>query len=136
MVTSSITSYSVIFLSIILSTLYHLRRPFVDSWILKRDLAGADAIEKTVLPRLFDSYIDSTNESIRKGFKECTPLYLLNKVCTVIYLLEGLLETLPPEKKTSEAIENIFIYCVVWAFGGLFLSVHVFPISRISFLNQ
>lgn len=95
-------------------------RPFVDSWILRRELAAVDptGLEKSALPRLFDTYIDATNESIRKGFKECTPLYLLNKVATIIYLLEGLLESIPPEKKSLDVIENIFIYCVIWAFGG------------------
>lgn len=95
-------------------------RPFMESWILKRELSGVDAsgLEKTILPGLFEKYIDTTFDALRKGFKECVSLYLLNKVATVIYLLEGLLETIPPENKNMDTIENIFIFCVMWAFGG------------------
>ena len=45
-------------------------------------------------------------------------MYLLNKVSTIIYLLEGLLETIPYEKKGADVMENLFIFCVMWAFGG------------------
>ena len=37
---------------------------------------------------------------------------------TGIYLLEGLLETIPYEKKCNDAIEQVFIFAVMWAFGG------------------
>ncbi|RYG70338.1 hypothetical protein EON64_00425, partial [archaeon] len=95
-------------------------RPFVESWLLKRELSGADpsGIERSALRGLFDKYIDATNEAVRKGFKECTPMYLLNKVSTIVYLLEGLLETIPYEKKGHDVIENIFLFCTIWAFGG------------------
>lgn len=95
-------------------------RPFVDSWLGRRDLSGSDpsGIEKSTLPGLFDKYIDATNESVRKGFKECTPMYLLNKVSTIVYLMEGLLETVPYEKKGAEVIENLFVFALMWAFGG------------------
>ena len=33
-------------------------------------------------------------------------------------LLEGLLESIPYEKKNSEVVENIFLFAVMWAFGG------------------
>ena len=95
-------------------------RPFVDSWVQKRDEAGTDpsGMEKAALPGLFDKYIDATADSVRRGFKECTPIYLLNKVTTIVYLMEGLLETIPYEKKGMDIIENLFVFCLVWAFGG------------------
>lgn len=95
-------------------------RPFVDSWLQERDKEGGDPSgnEKTFLPPLFDKYIDATNEMVRRGFKECTPLYLLNKVSTIVFLLEALLESIPYDKKSSDVIENLFIFCVMWAFGG------------------
>jgi len=40
------------------------------------------------------------------------------QVSTIIYLLEGLLESIPYEKKNSEVVENIFLFAVMWAFGG------------------
>ena len=95
-------------------------RPFVESWLHRREEGGMDpsGIEKSFLPQLFEKYIDATNEAVRKGFKECTPLYLLNKVCTIVYLMESLLETIPYEKKSHDIIENLFVFCVMWAFGG------------------
>jgi dynein heavy chain, axonemal len=89
-------------------------RPFVDSWIQKR----MDTIEKNVLPSLFDRFIDGLVEMTRRGYKEVTNLRLINKVSTVVYLLEGILASLSDEKKNSEVIENIFSFCVMWAFGG------------------
>jgi dynein heavy chain len=95
-------------------------RPFMESWITRRELSGIDPSgqEKQLLPALFDKYIDAMNDALRRGFKECVPLYLLNKVATVIYLLEGILESMPPEKKTAEIVENVFMFAVMWAFGG------------------
>jgi dynein heavy chain len=95
-------------------------RPFVDSWLGRREESGVDPSgnEKALLPGLFEKYVDATNELVRKGFKECTPMYLLNKVSTIVYLMEGLLETVPFDKKNLEVIENLFVFCVVWAFGG------------------
>ena len=95
-------------------------RPFFDSWLTRREEQGVDPSgnEKTFLPALFEKYIDATNEMVRRGFKECTPMYLLNKVCTVVYLLEALLETVPFDRKQHDIIENLFLYCVAWAFGG------------------
>jgi len=95
-------------------------RPFVDSWLGRREENNMDStgLEKTVMPGLFEKYIDQLNDMTRKGYKECTPLYLLNKVSTIVYLMEGLLESLPVEKKSNEVIENLFVFCAMWAFGG------------------
>lgn len=40
------------------------------------------------------------------------------KVCTIVYLLEGLLADVPPDKKSSEVMEHFFIFALTWAFGG------------------
>ena len=95
-------------------------RPFVKSWMQKREVQGIDATghEKAVLPGLFDKYVDATSDLVRRGYKECTPMYLLNKVSTIIYLLEGLLETIPYEKKSTDVIESLFLFALMWAFGG------------------
>jgi len=65
-------------------------RPFVDSWLQKRDALGLDSTgnEKEALPQLFDKYIEKTQEAVRRGYKECISLFLLNKVSTIVYLLE------------------------------------------------
>ena len=54
----------------------------------------------------------------RKGYKEVTSIRLINKVSTIINLLEGLLPTVPEENMTSETIELIFAFSAMWAFGG------------------
>lgn len=50
----------------------------MESWLNKRDLAGTDpsGLEKSCLPGLFDKYIDATNDSVRKGFKEVSFSFL------------------------------------------------------------
>jgi dynein heavy chain len=105
-------------------------RPFVDSWIQKREQSGVDpaGYEKQALPGFFDKYINGCSEVTRRGYKECTPMYLLNKVSTIVYLMEGLLESIPYEKKSSlsaasEIMENLFCWAAMWAFGGPMIQV-------------
>lgn len=43
---------------------------------------------------------------------------IIAKVCTIVYLLEGLLEDVPPEKKNSDLMEQFFVFALMWAFGG------------------
>jgi dynein heavy chain len=93
-------------------------RPFMESWVSRRE----DDQEKSYLPGLFDRYIEPTVDMIRKGFKKCTPIRLINMVSTICYLLEGLLETVAPEAKTQDVIENYFVYAHTWAFGGPLLA--------------
>lgn len=33
-------------------------------------------------------------------------------------MLEGLLEEVPPENKTSDLMEQFFVFALTWAFGG------------------
>jgi dynein heavy chain len=102
-------------------------KPFVDSWIEKREEARKEDAslypdplegERTYLPVFFDKYIEAASDMIRKDFKEVTPIRLINRVTTIVHLLEAILNDLPGEKKTMEILENIFVYCLVWAFGG------------------
>jgi dynein heavy chain, axonemal len=104
-------------------------RPFVDSWAAKRE----DATERKALVELFAKYIDATANLVRKGYKEVTPLRILNKVCTIVYLLEGLLDNSSSSNsgssnsnsdapaavtKHADTLENLFIFALCWAFGG------------------
>lgn len=59
-------------------------KPFMESWLNKRDLAGVDpsGLEKSCLPGLFDKYVDATNDSVRKGFKEVHILVLHSSTLT------------------------------------------------------
>lgn len=89
-------------------------RPFMETWVQGRE----SATEKNFLPALFDRYVDTLVEMTRRGYKEVTKLRLINKVSTIIYLLEGLLPTVSEERMTADIIEMIFVYCAMWAFGG------------------
>jgi len=89
-------------------------RPFMETWVQKRD----SATEKNFLPALFDRYVDALVEMTRRGYKEVTRIRLINKVSTIIYLLEGILPLVPEERMTAEVIETTFAYCAMWAFGG------------------
>jgi len=91
-------------------------RPMVESWIQRRERDSP--LEKQYIPPLFDKYIDAITELMRKGFKDCTPLYLLNKVSTVMYLLEGMLQNTTNDRLNADVMENIFLFCLIWAFGG------------------
>lgn len=89
-------------------------RPFMETWVQRRE----SPTEKNFLPALFDRYVDTLIEMTRRGYKEVTKLRLINKVGTIIYLLEGLLPTVSEERMTAEIMETIFAYCAMWAFGG------------------
>ena len=89
-------------------------RPFMETWVQSRQ----STTEKNFLPSLFDRYIDALVDMTRRGYKEVTRIRLINKVSTIIYLLEGLLPSVPEEKLSSEIIEMIFAYSAMWAFGG------------------
>lgn len=89
-------------------------KPLVQSWLQARP----DQNEKQYMMGFFDKYIEPIVEMTRKDFKDVTPIRLLNKVCTVIYIMEGLIDNMPMDKKNAESVESFFIYAVVWAFGG------------------
>lgn len=89
-------------------------RPLVETWVQGRE----NSTEKNNLPSLFDRYVDALVEMTRRGYKEVTSIRLINKVSTIIYLLEGLLPLVPDGKMTPESIEMIFAFSAMWAFGG------------------
>lgn len=89
-------------------------RPYMETWVQHRE----SKMEKNHLPSLFDRYIEPLVEMTRRGYKEVTSIRLINKVSSIIYLLEGLLPKIPCEKLSSESIEMIFAFAAMWAFGG------------------
>lgn len=93
-------------------------RPFVETWIQRLDGETTSSVEKSTLPSLFDRYIEPLVEMTRRGYKEVTSVRLINKVQTVVYLLEALLLTIPVQKRTAENIEHMFAFAAMWAFGG------------------
>lgn len=86
----------------------------METWVQRRE----NTTEKSYLPGLFDKYVESLVEMTRRGYKEVTSIRLINKVTTVIYLLEALLPGIPAAKVSQESLELVFAYCAMWAFGG------------------
>ena len=56
-------------------------------------------------------YVDDLVEMTRRGYKKVTSLRLINKVSTIVYLLEEMLPLIPEEKMTAEIIVMTFAYC-------------------------
>ena len=86
----------------------------METWVQKRDSTA----EKNCLPSLFGRYVEALVEMTQRGYKEVTSIRLINKVSTIIYLLEGLLPTIPEDKLISETIEMVFAFSAMWSFGG------------------
>jgi dynein heavy chain len=94
-------------------------RPFVETWLADREKAELmTQIEAQNLLGLFDKYVDSTAAMTRKGFKKCTPIYLMNQVQTTVYLLEAQFDAAAGVDMTLELMEKIYVFCHIWAFGG------------------
>jgi dynein heavy chain len=89
-------------------------KPMVESWVNLRE----DPVEKAGLLPLFDKYIEGLEEMTRRGYKEVTPCRIINKVSTIMSLMDAMLRKLPPESKTDEIMDMLFQFAAVWAFGG------------------
>ena len=84
-------------------------RPFVETWLADREKAELmTQIEAQNLLGLFDKYVDSTAAMTRKGFKKCTPIYLMNQVQTTVYLLEAQFDAAAGVDMTLELMEKIY----------------------------
>lgn len=90
-------------------------RPFVDTWLSQ---TITEQTHQQQLSQLFNKYVDGTHTMTRKGYKFCTPIRLLNKVQTLVSLLEYQLKSQAMSEITPEKLESIFVFCHVWAFGG------------------
>jgi dynein heavy chain len=88
--------------------------PMVQTWAAAKE---SDALQN-LLPKVFDENVPKFLELVRRGYKECTPLYRLNKVATVMAMLDFQLKSVPPEKYTKEVIYAYFCFSGMWAWGG------------------
>jgi len=86
----------------------------METWVQHRKSAA----ERNYLPSLFERYIETLQEMTRRGYKEVTNIRIINKVSTIIYLLEGLLSSIPEDKLSADSIEMVFAFSAMWAFGG------------------
>eukprot|EP01048_Picozoa_sp_COSAG05_P013037 COSAG05_NODE_1351_length_5113_cov_3.061827_1_plen_1457_part_00 len=93
--------------------------PFVHTWLEKRD----DDHERTTLLKMFEKYVPPVLEAVRKQFKVTVPIVKINMVCTLCYLLDGLMGDGEGKSKFDEhQIEAMFVFASIWAFGGAVLT--------------
>lgn len=92
--------------------------PFVDSWLQSR---GGDA-EKSFLSEIFDRYLHKVIDFYQSSKLETiAKLPLINLVQSLCYLLDGMIKSFNGEK-SSQVLERIFLFCLMWAFGGALTS--------------
>ena len=93
--------------------------PFVYTWLEKRE----DDNERSTLVKMFEKYVAPSLDAVRKQFKTTIPIVQINMVCTLCYLLDGLLGDGSAKGEHDElAIEAHFAFASVWAFGGALLT--------------
>uniref|UniRef100_K3X576 AAA+ ATPase domain-containing protein n=1 Tax=Globisporangium ultimum (strain ATCC 200006 / CBS 805.95 / DAOM BR144) TaxID=431595 RepID=K3X576_GLOUD len=89
--------------------------PYVDSWVQRRESAS----ESAVLPGLFVKYMEALfgvlHDCKLQPIVPIPPIAMVEALCR---LLDGLLHSVSEAEKTPELLENAFIYCALWAFGG------------------
>ncbi|KAG7392404.1 hypothetical protein PHYPSEUDO_000812 [Phytophthora pseudosyringae] len=89
--------------------------PVVESWLQQRESSA----EAGILPGLFKKYVDgmilALDETKAETIVPVVSIALVEMLCR---LLDGLLSLVGEHEKTPEVLENAFIYCGMWAFGG------------------
>jgi dynein heavy chain len=84
-----------------------------DSWVARR----TDESERIKLSAFFDKYIDKTIEIQRANkLVHIVPRTNAAMVSSTCNLLDGLLP--PPTPESLDKLEHLFVFCVMWAFGG------------------
>ena len=89
-------------------------KPYIDSWIQKRS-----PVERARFPTLFQRYIDTIFDVMRKGYEDIIPIRPISKVTTACNLLDAILTPITDDsKKSPENLEAVFVWACIWAFGG------------------
>ncbi|KAG1695800.1 hypothetical protein DVH05_019139 [Phytophthora capsici] len=89
--------------------------PAVESWLQQRESSA----EAGILPGLFKKYVDGMFLALEETKAETiVPVVSIAVVEMLCRLLDGLLSGVNEQEKTPEVLENAFIYCGLWAFGG------------------
>ena len=97
--------------------------PFVASWIANREYET----ERTMLQKLFDTYVAKCFEWMRKNCSTIVPLPEICRVQHLCYILEGILgngDTFAGQCKSMgqesafQLLESYFVFGAMWAIGG------------------
>jgi dynein heavy chain len=91
-------------------------RPVMETWMKDRSKA-----EKSVIPGLFDKYI-ATLADMTRALIPVVPVFILSKIVMTLSILGDMLDQIEEDKqKSAEMIESVFVFAVIWSFGGLFI---------------
>ncbi|KAH7825191.1 dynein haevy chain 4, outer dynein arm beta [Monocercomonoides exilis] len=90
--------------------------PFVQCWIERREQTSL----RNTLVVLFDRYVATSLNYIKKNFRHLVPTYDFTMVQTLCYILEILL-TPKVSALDKEIIEIYFVFACIWAFGSALL---------------
>ncbi|TYZ60954.1 hypothetical protein PybrP1_011234 [[Pythium] brassicae (nom. inval.)] len=75
--------------------------------------------EGAALPGLFAKYVDAFFAVLHDlKLQPIVPVSAIAVVATLCRLLDSVLQPVGEPEKTPEALENAFLYCALWAFGG------------------
>ena len=55
---------------------------------------------------------------MKKEYEDIVPLRAMSKVYTLCYLLQAQLNSMDEEKYTQAVLEKVFVYSMIWSFGG------------------
>jgi dynein heavy chain len=90
--------------------------PFAQTWLETRP----DESQRAFLSSLINNYVPKALLAVLKNFRLTVPIVQINSVCTLCYLLDGVLGQGEDMRKglSNEVIETYFVWCCVWAFGG------------------
>eukprot|EP01038_Epipyxis_sp_PR26KG_P005405 gene5405-7492_t len=87
-------------------------QPYVDSWLSAR----TNELEKSYLPYLVNRYLGKVMEFlVASKLEMIVPLPTINLVQSFCFLLDGMLK---PPTADQQVMERIFLFCLMWAFGG------------------
>ena len=89
--------------------------PHVTSWIETRE----NSTEKANLTILFDKYLPTLQDGIKKKFKKITPIPVINHIQILCSYLSALItpSNVPPDAP-KELYELFFVFACVWAYGS------------------
>eukprot|EP00698_Gefionella_okellyi_P005145 TRINITY_DN1471_c0_g1_i4.p1 TRINITY_DN1471_c0_g1~~TRINITY_DN1471_c0_g1_i4.p1 ORF type:complete len:2448 (+),score=753.76 TRINITY_DN1471_c0_g1_i4:538-7881(+) len=92
---------------------------YATSWV--QSLTHLSAEAQQCLKEMFDKYVPTTLDFIRKSIKHAIAILGFNMVQTLCNILQGLLvpANIPKEKEGDMLLyEQYFVFAAVWAFGG------------------
>jgi dynein heavy chain len=92
-------------------------KPLVETWV-----SGRKRPMENNLSRFFEGFVDDITSLTRRGFKEVTNVRVINKVTSLIHLLEDLLPRIEDENLNLESLEMVFVAAAMWAFGGAMIA--------------